>query len=109
MATSVLARASRDPVVVLSYGYWRQHFAGSPDVIGQSLRIDGISHRVIGVMPAGVHFPYADTQFVTPVTFKGGDPFDPWQNFDLRAFGRRLCTARPFAQSVGENLKSRQR
>src|SRR5579872_768297 len=94
-------RASRDPVVVLSYGYWRQHFAGSPDVIGQSLRIDGISHRVIGVMPAGVHFPYADTQFVTPVTFKGGDPFDPWQNFDLRAFGRLKPGVTP-QQAQGE-------
>jgi predicted permease len=82
------ALTSHDPVVVLSYGYWRQHFAASPEVVGQSLRIDGISRRVIGVMPAGVRFPYADTQFVTPVTFKGGDPLEAWQYFDLRAFGR---------------------
>ncbi|MGA8109703.1 MAG: ABC transporter permease, partial [Acidobacteriaceae bacterium] len=82
------ALSSHDPVVVLSYGYWRQHFAANPEIVGQTLRIDGISRRVIGVMPAGVRFPYADTQFVTPVTFKGGDPLDPWQYFDLRAFGR---------------------
>ena len=82
------AIAGHDPVVVLGYGYWRQHFGASPEVIGQTLRIDGISRRVIGVMPAGVHFPYADTQFLTPVTFRGGDPIDPWNNFDLRAFGR---------------------
>lgn len=82
------AMGSHDPVVVLSYGYWREHFAASADVVGQTLRVDGIPRRVIGVMPAGVRFPYADTQFLTPVTFKGGDPLDPWQNFDLRAFGR---------------------
>jgi predicted permease len=82
------ALSSQDPVVVLSYGYWRQHFAQSPEIIGQTLRIDGVSRRVIGIMPGGVRFPYADTQFVTPVTFKGGDPIDPWNNFDLRAFGR---------------------
>lgn len=82
------ARASHDPVVVLSYGYWRQHFAGNPEVVGQTLRIDGISRRVIGVTPVGVRFPYADTQFLTPVTFRGGDVDDPWQNFNLRAFGR---------------------
>jgi predicted permease len=35
-----------------------------------------------------VRFPYADTRFLTPVTFKGGDATDPWQDFDLRAFGR---------------------
>src|SRR5271154_673939 len=69
--------AGRDSVVVLSYGYWQQRFGQSPDAIGQTIRIDGISRRSIGVMPAGVRFPYADTQFVTPVAFKGGDPIDP--------------------------------
>ncbi len=82
------AIAGHDPVVVLSYGYWRQHFAASPAAIGQTIRIDGVERRVIGVMPAGVRFPYADTQFVTPVTFQGGDAIEAWQNFDLRAFGR---------------------
>jgi predicted permease len=80
--------AGRDFVVVLSYGYWQQRFGQNPNVIGQTIRIDGISRRIIGVMPAGVRFPYADTQFVIPVAFKGGDPIDPWQNFDLRVFGR---------------------
>ncbi len=82
------ARAGSDPVVVLSDGYWRQHFGASPAAIGATLRIDGVSRRILGVMPAGVHFPYADTQFLTPVTFRGGDAIDPWNNFDLRAFGR---------------------
>ena len=80
--------AGRDLVVVLSYGYWQQRFGQNPNVIGQTIRIDGISRRIIGVMPAGVRFPYADTQFVTPVAFKGGDPIDPWRTFDLRMFGR---------------------
>jgi predicted permease len=82
------AMGGHDPVVVLSYGYWRQHFAANPGAIGQTIRIDGVERRVIGVMPAGVRFPYADTQFMTPVTFRGGDPVDPWNNFDLRGFGR---------------------
>jgi hypothetical protein len=89
------AVAAHDPVVVLGYGYWREHFAANPDAIGQTLRIDGVSRRVIGVMPAGVRFPYADTQFVTPVTFKGGDALDPWQQFDLRAFGRLKAGVTP--------------
>ncbi len=89
------AAAAHDPVVVLGYAYWREHFAASPNAIGQTLRIDGVSRRVIGVMPAGVQFPYADTQFLTPVTFKGGDPLDPWQQFDLRAFGRLKADATP--------------
>jgi predicted permease len=82
------AVAGQDLVVVLSYGYWRQHFAGNPGVIGENIRIDGISRRIIGVMPAGVRFPYADTQFVIPIAFKGGDPIDQWKDFGNRAIGR---------------------
>jgi predicted permease len=81
-------QTGRDLVVVLSYGYWQQRFGQDANVIGQTIRIDGVSRRVIGVMPAGVRFPYADTQFVVPIAFKGGDPIDPWLKFDLRIFGR---------------------
>ncbi|MGC2160849.1 MAG: ABC transporter permease [Silvibacterium sp.] len=95
------AMAEHDPVVVLSYGYWKEHFGANSAVIGQSVRIDGISRQIIGVMPAGVHFPYSDTQFVTPVTFKGGDPIDPWKDFNLRAFGRLKDGVTP-AQAQGE-------
>ena len=95
------AIAGRDLVVVLSYGYWQQRFGQNPDVIGQTVRVDGISRRIIGVMPPGVRFPYADTQFVTPVAFKGGDPFDPWRDFDLQAFGRLKEGAAP-AQAQAE-------
>ncbi|MGA7243560.1 MAG: ABC transporter permease, partial [Terracidiphilus sp.] len=82
------AMAGQDHDVVLSYSYWRQHFGGDPSAVGRQIRIDGVSRRVIGVMPAGVHFPYAETQFVIPVSFRGDDPLEPWKEFDLQAFGR---------------------
>ena len=79
----------RDQVAIISYGYWQQHFARSPQAIGETLHIDGVDRKIIGVMPADIHFPYADTQFITPVAFKGGDPKDPWQPpYNLQAFGR---------------------
>ena len=90
------AITGHDPVVVLSNGYWQQEYAASPAVIGQTIRIDGVSRRIAGVMPAGVHFPYADTQFVIPITFKGGDALDPWTTtYDVRAFGRLKPGALP--------------
>ena len=79
----------QDHDVVLSYGYWRQHFGGEPSALGAQMRIDGVSRRIIGVMPAGVRFPYADTQFVIPVSFRGDDAYDPWSEI------------RPAAHSVG--------
>jgi len=87
--------ASQDHDVVLNYGYWRQHFGGEASAIGRMIRIDGVSRRIVGVMPAGVHFPYADTQFVIPVSYRGDNAFDPWTNFDLRAFGRMADGASP--------------
>jgi predicted permease len=82
--------AGQDQVVVLSHAYWQQHFAENPAALGQSIRVDGISRRIVGIMPAGIHFPYADTSFVVPVSFKGGDPNDPWNDsgYDLRGLGR---------------------
>ena len=78
----------QDHVVVLSYGYWRERFAQSSNAIGQTIRVDGVSRRIIGVMPAGIQFPYADTRFLTPIAFKGGDSADPWNGYDLRGLGR---------------------
>jgi putative ABC transport system permease protein len=38
-------------VVVLSHGLWQRRFGASPNVLGQTLEIDGVSSQVIGVMP----------------------------------------------------------
>ena len=41
-----------EPLVVLSYGIWQRRFAGSPNVIGRALHIEGRQVTVVGVMPA---------------------------------------------------------
>jgi predicted permease len=40
-----------NPVVVLSYDYWKTHFAASRDVIGQSVLINGHPFTILGVAP----------------------------------------------------------
>jgi predicted permease len=44
-------RRGAAPVVVLTSGLWRSQFGGSPDVLGQSLTLNGTLHTVIGVVP----------------------------------------------------------
>ena len=78
----------QDHDVVLSYGYFQRRFAGSPAALGRTLRIDGISRRIVGVLPAGVRFPYADTDFLIPVFYNRADVYDPWRPFTLHTFGR---------------------
>jgi putative ABC transport system permease protein len=47
----------RNSVAVLSYEVWQQNFGGNPNVIGQSVHIDGFPYTIVGVMPAGFRFP----------------------------------------------------
>ena len=35
--------------VVVSYDFWTRRLGGSPDVIGRTIRLDGVSHTLVGV------------------------------------------------------------
>jgi putative ABC transport system permease protein len=52
-------QTGRDSVAVLSEKVWRAHFAGDPGAIGKSLKLDGVSHTIIGIMPADFNSPAA--------------------------------------------------
>ena len=41
----------RDAVVVLSHVLWEKEFASSPDVVGQSIFLNGLPFKVVGVAP----------------------------------------------------------
>lgn len=53
-------------VVVLSYGFWQQHYGGARDVIGKSIDVNGGPREIVGVMPAGFAFPAARLAACTP-------------------------------------------
>ena len=43
--------AEPEPVAVLSYQYWQRRYGGDANAVGQMLRLDNQSYRIIGVMP----------------------------------------------------------
>src|SRR5712691_4403428 len=43
------------PVAILSHEGWLRHFAGSPDVVGREVRLNGRLFTVVGVAPRGFH------------------------------------------------------
>ena len=62
------AQAGQDQVVVLSHGLWQEHFGGRADAIGQSLRLNGIAHEVIGVMDQTFTFSAPPVKLWVPFT-----------------------------------------
>lgn len=51
-------RAESRPVVVLSNALWRARFNGNPAIVGSAIDLDGTPSTVIGVLPAGLNFPF---------------------------------------------------
>ena len=65
--------------VVLSYGLWQRYFSAAPDVINQTVRLNGQPYTVVGVMPPTLNFPQ-NAQFWIPASYDVpgcGGPGDP--------------------------------
>jgi putative ABC transport system permease protein len=73
----------RDHVAVLSYGLWREHFAGDPGVVGRTIALNSEKYTIVGVMPASFRFPFR-TQMWIPLdmAFKSwmGNRGSHWAN-----------------------------
>jgi predicted permease len=56
-----------DSVVMISHALWQSMFAAHKDVLTRSLRLDGKSYRIIGVMPADFQYPRStDIPYLDP-------------------------------------------
>jgi predicted permease len=52
------ATAGDSNTVVLSDAVWRDGFGADPNILGKTIRLNGASYTVIGVMPRGFQFPF---------------------------------------------------
>jgi len=46
------------PVIVISDSLWHTRFGGDPSVLNQAIALDGAPYNIIGVLPAGIQFPF---------------------------------------------------
>ena len=74
-------------VAVLGYGLWQSEFGGAGNVVGQTIRLDGVPHTVVGVMPPWFSYPNPDTDLWTPLVL-AGDDFEDRNNNYLYGVGR---------------------
>ncbi len=49
-------RKNGSPVTLLSYAFWKRHFAADPNIVGQAIDLDNRSVTVIGVLPETFDF-----------------------------------------------------
>ncbi|MGZ6056291.1 MAG: ABC transporter permease, partial [Isosphaeraceae bacterium] len=64
------------PVAVISYPFWKTHFASSPDVLGKVLELNQQKYTVIGVV--GPRFTWHDSEVYLPMP-AGMDPRSRFQ------------------------------
>ena len=76
------------PVAIISYGLWKQRFAGSRNVLHRQIRLDDIDYSIAGVMPQDIRYPSRDTQvWVTLSHYLPADVLQSHDNHQLRVIG----------------------
>ncbi len=57
-----------DAVVILTDAYWRRHFHADPAILSRPLRINGASHRIVGVLPPDFRFLSSTARLFIPLS-----------------------------------------
>ncbi len=97
--------AAPPPVAVISYLFWKTHFAGASDVIGKPLSLDHNKYTVIGVM--GPRFTWVDSDVYLPIP-AGTDPNTRYSTLLRLAPGATFAAAQgemdSFVRQIGHNV-----
>jgi putative ABC transport system permease protein len=80
--------AGQDDFVVLSHALWEQRFGKDPTIIGRSIRLEGVSRQVVGVMPANFRFPSTKTQVWIPLHQDAREIASYWAGDYMPVIGR---------------------
>ncbi|HEY7600671.1 MAG TPA: ABC transporter permease, partial [Candidatus Limnocylindrales bacterium] len=100
----------RAPVLLISRTLWQQRFGGRPDVLTETLRLNGTTFAIVGVMPPAFEFPDRATRawaplHVPPVTTPGQTGF----SLSLfQAIGRLRAGATPAQAAAEGSARGRQ-
>ena len=87
-------RDGAEPVVLIGYDVWRNRYESSADIIGRTIRVNGVASVVIGVMPEGMLFPQRSVVW-TPMAALDPVSKTNREGRSFRAFGRLKPGATP--------------
>jgi putative ABC transport system permease protein len=80
-------RPGAEPVAILGQAIWRARYQAAAEVVGRTIRVNGVQARVIGVMPERFEFPDR-AQLWLPMTQLAVGPGDPRAQRTMTAIGR---------------------
>ena len=60
---------AREPVAVVSEGFWLRRLGGDPAAVGRTITLDGSPHTVVGVVPRDFRFPAGEVDVFVPTVF----------------------------------------
>ena len=94
------------PVAMISHALHQRLFGGRPDVLNQTMRLNGTVYSIVGVMPPGIEFP-RQTQVWLPLRYNLQDNAG---SYNLKAVGRlkpgvTLQQARADLEAVQRHLQ----
>jgi putative ABC transport system permease protein len=58
----------KDQVAILMHGLWQRRFGGDPNIVGQTITLNGVARTIIGVMPPEFNFPRG-AEVLAPLAF----------------------------------------
>jgi len=79
-------QVNQPQVAILGYGLWKRNFGGDPNIVGRTIRMEGVSLTVVGVLPSDLPL-LTEAQLWLPTPM-----LEPGLNFrlghSLKAMGR---------------------
>ena len=70
------ADGTGDRVAIISDTLWRTRLAGAEDVLGRTVRLNGVDYAVVGVMPPGFGYPEPEMSAWLPLDLRPHDASD---------------------------------
>ena len=84
------AKPEADRFVILTNGLWRSRFGADPSMVGRDIRVNGLAHRVVGVLPADIRLPSRDIALLTPFAFTPQQMSDQGRGSEFSSMIARL-------------------
>ena len=75
-------------VIVLSHGLWRRRFGGDPNIVGQTISLNGRPQTVVGIMPESFYFPTKEIELWSTMGMTREQMMRLRRPHFLRAIGR---------------------